>query len=91
MRFDWQNSVTLVIVCVFCINCLKYMNHPMFEYPFAKRIWDSVMNFYLVLDLEFEWDELVAWELAQVKGKSLIVSIFKFIYGCKGMPLCMLV
>lgn len=70
MRSDWQNRVTLVIVCVFCIECLKYMNHPMFECPFAKRIWDSVMNFYLVLDPKFEWDNLIAWELAQVKGKS---------------------
>lgn len=28
------------------------------------------MNFFLVSDPEFEWDELVAWGLAHLKGKS---------------------
>ena len=51
------------------------MNHLLFEYPFAKRIWDSVINFYLVSNSEFEWDDLVAWEIAHVKGKS---SVFVF-------------
>ena len=33
------------------------------------------MNFYLVSEFEFEWDDLVAWEIAHIKGKSSI-SVF---------------
>lgn len=53
------------------------------------------MNFFLVSDPEFEWDELVAWELAHLKGKSFksvnwLGGLPSTIYGSKGMPLCML-
>ena len=53
------------------------MNHLLFEYIFGKRIWGSVMNFYLISNSKIEWDDLVARELAHVKGKSLTVSVFK--------------
>lgn len=53
------------------------------------------MNFFLVSDPEFEWDELVAWGLAHLKGKSFksvnwLGGLPSTIYGSKGMPLCML-
>ena len=57
----------------------------------------SFMNFFLVSDPEFEWDELVAWGLAHLKGKSFksvcvnwLGGLPSTIYGSKGTPLCML-
>ncbi|KAL0009986.1 hypothetical protein SO802_005094 [Lithocarpus litseifolius] len=64
------NGVILELACFFCRNCLEDRNHLFFGCPFAKRIWESVMNFFLVSDPEFEWDELAAWGLAHLKGKS---------------------
>ena len=50
------------------------------------------MNFYLVSEFEFEWDDLVAWEIAHIKGKSS-VSVFNLAWwflSCKSKSLFLL-
>jgi hypothetical protein len=69
------------ILCLFCSFKQESLAHIFFECSFSRRIWRSIMADYKVLDPPNDWDLIVKWSSAGMKGKNLYSTARKLCFA----------
>jgi hypothetical protein len=63
--------------CLSCYGCMESCDHLFFHYGFSRRIWYTIMHDCGFSTPRFDWDLVVVWSVAKLKGKSLKVCLAK--------------
>jgi hypothetical protein len=67
--------------CLSCYGCMESCDHLFFHCRFSRRIWYSIILDCGFSDPPFDWDSVVVWCVAKLKGKSLKVCLAKLFLG----------
>jgi hypothetical protein len=67
--------------CLFCHGCIESRDHLFFLCGFSQRIWFALMNACGYYDPPLDWDSVVVWSAARLKGKSLKSCLAKLCLG----------
>jgi hypothetical protein len=61
-------------LCLFCKFKQESLAHIFFECSFSRRIWRSIMADCKMVDPPINWELVVKWSFASMKGKSLYAT-----------------
>jgi len=65
--------------CALCINNIESREHSHFVYSFTKRILEACDGLFLVIDVPIIWNEIVQWEVTNLKGKGFRPTFCKMV------------
>jgi hypothetical protein len=69
------------VLCPFCYGCIESRDHLFFSCSFSRRIWKILLSACLVSDPRQEWDDVVEWSSAALKGKSLWTTLCRLCFA----------
>jgi hypothetical protein len=62
------------VLCLFCHACHESQEHLFFFFfqcEFSLRIWSTLMSACLFTDIPSEWEKVMTWSIATLRGKGL--------------------
>jgi hypothetical protein len=65
----------------FCYGCIDSRNHLLFSCSFNRRVWKVLLSACLISDPMQEWDDVVEWCSAALKGKELWTTLCRLCFG----------